>query len=1367
MKKAIIIFALLFTYLLPTIAKSYNFLQLNNNNGLSNNQVEVIFQDSRDFMWFATNSGLNRYDGHNFKIYRDDKKKSNTLSSDKIISIQEDALGNLWFLNRIPKYDLYNLHSEKFTQNTDSVLNSYGLAKKPELIKIFNKTKIYAYYKNGDIFCYDTDSKKNRKIISEPTHKGHIQDMAISEHYIWVIFNNGILERINIENGNIDIKDDYFNKQNFTSTIAQNIVIDNDGDLWVYPGIADKGIAFLNVKNNKWSFLDQESTKILSTNFVRCITEDQNGLFWIGTDHGGINIYDKKQNKVIHTIKNDIYDDSSILQNSIISTFCSKDGTVWVGTYKNGISYYNPNILKFDRNHLFYHFRNQAKTFDCNSFYKDKQGDLWIGTNGEGLIKYNEELDEPIFFRHNPLNQQSLSGDIITSLTIDHRNILWIGTFLGGINAYDGTTFKRYQIDEKNTNSLSSRSVYGIAEDKNNDLWIATLGGGIDRLDNNRVNFTRYESNNKSELRSNYILSLFKDRNSTIYFGSDLGPYVLKNNQIMDAIPKHILNDSLSSIKCNNLISDKRGIIWMATDNGINIFNPKTKTVQLINSKDGLPDEEVVSLIEDDFGNIWAGTRNGLISIECTYISDSLKYNLFYFDDKDGLPSSVCNQNAIYKDSNGKIYVGTTKGYVSFYPNKIKMNNIPPKPRFTDLIIAGQTINPNEKYNNRIILDKSITDLNQITLKYDETNFSITFSALNYIHSEKNRYKYKLEGVDKDWIISPKGQGIASYSNLNPGKYKLKVYASNEDGVWSEQEIELDIIVTPPLWLSWWAYIIYSVIICSIIWIAAKYKLNKQQKEFKQKQTVLEIQKRHEVDELKFKFFTNISHEFKTPITLILAPIEQLIKNEKDADNTKLLTMIRKNAINLLTMVNEILEFRKLDVSKVDLNLTHNDIIAFTKEICNSFTPLANQKGINFTFTSYFESLEVKFDYEKMKTVLTNLISNSFKYTEDGNINVNIGINESIEASENKLLIKVSDTGIGIEKKYQTKIFDRFVRIENNQKNIVNGTGVGLHIANEYIKMHGGDILVESEVDKGATFTIILPIDNTIDTNKLIDSEQQIFLDEVSIENKHAINQTNIPNRANLPILMIVDDNEDLRTFVSDVFSNNYNIITAEDGCEAMNLVMDQLPDIILCDVMMPKMDGYELCKKIREDMRTSHIPIILISAKSSDQNKYLGLDAGADDYIEKPFNIDLLSLKITKIIEKQRKIQQSFHQKIEISPSKIEITSMDEKFVKKAVEVVELNIANADFLVEDLCKEMAMSRVYFYKKILALTGKTPSEFIRFIRLKRAAELLQKSQMFVNEVAYQVGFNDPKYFRKYFKDEFGLTPNEYKKKYIH
>lgn len=1371
------IFLLLFAWniiLYTTLSQTqtYDFSRLDNTDGLSNNQIEVIFKDSRGFMWFATNSGLNRYDGQSFKVYRPDKSDPQSISTDKIISIQEDAFGYLWLYNRILKYEVYSPYTESFMTNTDSILAIYGLPHGPQTIKFCNQKDIYACYAENGIYWYNNKTKEVRHfsqtyektgILSE----GEIAKIDISNKYVWVLFQDGLVERLNKETGMIDYRNTYFRDQAHNSTIVKTIMIDSDDDLWLYPGAADKGAAYLDMKTRQWKFLDKEATGLLSNSFVRCIVEDDNGLFWIGTDHGGINLFDKQKNTTT-VLNNDIYNDNSISQNSIISAFCDNDGIVWVGTYKNGISYYHPNMFKFSKPELFYRFKKDAETFDCNSLYKDKDDNLWIGTNGTGLIKYNERNNKTENFRYKTNDLHSISSDIITSIVSDHNQTIWIGTFLGGINAYDGKSFRRYQIDENNPNSLSSRSVYGMAEDKDCNLWIGTLGGGINKLDASRTTFTRYNTQKDSNLLSDYILSIFRNNKDDIYFCTDRGLNMVDGEELIKPVfSPEVQSDSLSSTICNNTITDRRGLLWIATDNGINVYNPQNNTFSYIDNKNGLLDEEIVSLIEDNNGNIWAGTRNGLVYLECSFASGKLKYTLTYFDTKDGLPSAVCNLNAIFKDKAGQIYIGTTKGYVSFDPDKISFNKMEPKPRFTELLISNQVIRPNVKYKGRVIIERSIMDINEITLKYNETNFTLAFSAMNYIHPEKNQYKYKLEGLDKDWTITKKGMGMVSYSNLNPGTYILYVYASNDDGLWSENPLVMKIIVTPPFWLSWWAYLIYFVLILFLVWLFTKYKLSKQETEFRQAQKILEAQRMLEVDELKFKFFTNISHEFKTPITLILAPLDKLLKKPVNEEQKNLLDIIRRNATNLLDMVNEILEFRKLDLNKAGLNLVKNDIISFIRDICNSFTTLAAQKDIRFTFTSYLDKLVVEFDLDKMNKILVNLISNAFKFTEDGEVNISVGINEDIGSGKKNIVIRIADTGIGIEAKYLNKIFERFFRIDNKQKENPSGTGVGLHLVSEYVKLHGGEITAESEPDKGSVFTVIIPIADNLEINKLNDLKTTNFVEKKSESNiaSESDFRSGLSSKANLPLLLIVDDNDDFRDFITHLFSDSYRVITAEDGVEAFSLVMDQLPDIILCDVMMPKMDGYEFCRKVKGDVRTSHIPVILLTAKSSDENKYSGIEAGADDYIAKPFNIDLLTLKISKIIEKQRKIQQKFKHKIDISPSEIEITPMDETFVKKAVGLVEQNIDNPEFLVEDLCKEMAMSRVYFYKKILALTGKTPSEFIRFIRMKRAAELLEKSQMFVNEIAYKVGFNDPKYFRKYFKDEFGVTPNEYKKQY--
>lgn len=1351
-------------------SQTFDFSHLDNSNGLSNNQVECIFKDSRGFMWFGTNQGLNRYDGLNFKIYKHSRNDPSSIPFDRITNIQEDNEGRLWLQISNISYIIYDFKTEIFTTNIDSLVLKLGLPNYPSIVEIDANKNYYFYYKDQGIYKYNIETKTHTVIKQSKEGQtfspGEITDLKVSNQYIWVLYKNGLIERYNEKTNLTDIRNTFFKDNSQNATIQKSLFIDSDNDIWVYPGVADKGSAYYDTKINKWVFLNKDSEIALSSNFFRCIDQDKNGLIWIGTDHGGLNLFDKSQKKIT-VLRNDIYNSNSISQNSIISIFCDNDGIVWIGTYKKGISYYHPNMFKFKKSPLFYHYKEDSDSFDCNSLYKDDNNNLWIGTNGRGLIKYNEDKQSIETFTHNPNNPNSISADIITSLLEDHSKKLWIGTFLGGLNSFDGKNFTRYLINETDSNSISGKSVYGLAQDQYDNLWIGTLGGGVNKLNKNRTYFTRYTTLNTKGLYSDYILSVYTDLNKNIYLSTDRGISVIssKDNKITPYFTEQIQQDSLSSITINNIFIDSRKLTWVATDNGINIYNPEKNRFTYITTKEGLPSDEVVSLIEDNNNNIWAGTRKGLACIHCEFTNQNLSFSITYFDVKDGLPSSICNQNAIFKDKNGMIYVGSTNGYINFDPNNIAFNEYIPNPRFTELLIANQSVKPNEKYNGRVIIKQSITDLNEITLNYKETNFTLLFSALNYIHPEKNHYKYMLEGLDTDWIEIKNGIGAASYSNLNSGTYKLIIYAGNNDGLWNETPLIMTIIVKPPFWLTWWAFFIYFILFAIALRYFIIYKLNKQKHEFTQAQKIMEADKIHEVDELKFRFFTNISHEFKTPITLILTPLEKLLKEPHTEEQKTLLVIMRKNALNLLNMVNEILDFRKLDLNKMSLRLSTGDIIPMVKDICQSFSALATEKSIRFTFTTYLKELQMDFDSEKINKVLVNLISNAFKYTEEGHIDVSVGITEEMQKDAKKqLCIKVSDTGIGIEDQYLEKIFDRFFRIEQSQKVYQTGAGVGLHLVNEYVKLHNGEISVESTVNKGSTFTVLIPINNL---NYKESTNQNIIYSENSniAETQQPIEEVPSNKESNIPLLLIVDDNEDFREFIKSLFSQSYRIITANDGEEAYQIILDQLPDIILCDVMMPKMDGYELCRKIKDDIRTSHIPVILLTAKSSEENQYSGIEAGADDYISKPFNIDMLTLKISKIIERQKKTQNNFKKKIEVSPSEIEITTMDEKFVKKAISIVEENIGNADFLVEDLCREMAMSRVYFYKKILALTDKAPSEFIRFIRLKRAADLLEKSQMFVNEIAFQVGFNDPKYFRKYFKDEFGVTPNEYKKRF--
>jgi len=1376
MKKSNLLFWL-FIFTANIHAEIFNFARLDNTNGLSNNQIECIFKDSRGFMWFGTNFGLNRYDGNEFKIYKSVKNDTTSLVYNAISGIQEDIDGNLW-ISENPQYVIYNINTERFQRNLSPLLSQMGISFTPSIVEIDQNKNYYFYKQNVGVYKYDIKTQKLSVFLQgkglNALSKGLIVGIHALGDSFWVIHQSGLLERMNEKMHMIDFRNAYIQSISAGASLQKILFVDNSGNPWVYPAIADKGVVTYTMKTGKWTYFGSDKKdfrssqdQYITSDFVRALSQDKQGRIWIATDHGGINIFNSKTQAMI-VLRNDPMNPNSISQNSTISLFSDNTGIMWVGTYKNGISYYHPGIFKFEKSPLFFYQNANLENKDCNTLLEDKNGNLWIGTNGSGLLKYENSSKQFHLFRNQKTDVSTLSSDIVISSMQDSRGDLWFGTFMGGLNKFVGNHFVRYVPEINNPNSIANKSVYGIQEDKSQNLWIATLGGGLDKLDPSRTKFTHYNSANTKSLSSNYILSLYKKDFSVIYLCTSQGVDVLNTvtGKINPVFKSTELRDKLSDLVIYNTIVDKRGFLWIATDNGINIYDPQQKKISYLNMTNGLPSEQVVSLIEDNRGTVWAGTRNGLASI--TYKKDDagndFVYNVISFDENDGLVSSIFNQNAVFKNKQGLIYIGSTKGYTVFDPKTIRFNQTAPVPRFTSLLISNEEIVPGKKFRGNVILEKSITDIDKLELKYTENNFTLKFSALSYIHPEKNKYRYMLKGFDDKWYELKSGDGQVTYSNLNQGSYQLIIYASNNDNVWSKDPLTLEIVIKPPFWLSWWAFLFYIILTMTIVWYIVNFNLRKQQLQFESERKMQEAKQMHEIDEMKFRFFTNVSHEFRTPLTLILSPVEKLLKSAKSEEERSLLEIVHRNAGNLLDLVNQLLDFRKLDVQKDTLHLSVGDVVSFIKEVCYSFTEMANQKEINFSFSTSVSELRMEFDPEKLRKVVYNLLSNAFKFTDQkGKIDVAISMVQQMNTDEKTLKVVVSDTGCGIPADAVDRIFERFYRVENKENGHRTGTGVGLHIVSEYVKLHKGHIHVESKLDEGSVFTLTFPVKEFYQ-EEIIASTHSDQLTTESTEEPVAT-ENNDQSKTKLPLMLVVDDNADFRKFISSLFTANYRIIEAGDGEQALKIILSKMPDLIISDLMMPKMDGYELCRKVKQDIRISHIPIILLTAKAGDENKYRGLEAGAEDYIAKPFNMEMLSLKVSRIIERQQKLQEQFRKKVDINPSEIEITSMDEKFVKKAVSLVEDNIDNTDFLVEDLCREMGMSRVYFYKKILSLTDKTPSEFIRFIRLKRAADLLEKSQMYVNEVAYQVGFNDPKYFRKYFKEEFGMSPNDYKKKF--
>ena len=1345
----------------------YKFSKIDISNGLSNNRINAIFKDSRGFMWFGTMSGLNRYDGYSLKIFRHNPSDTTSINDSYILKIEEDNQGKLWVRTR-SGYCVYDPENEIF---------SHSDALQIKLMHDFGATFVTSVYKDNkqnfwlvdrNVGLFKIDKEQHLSLINKAENKSFlgITDLiSDSKGNLWFINQYGVISCIETKTNKILYTNKYLNQLFIGVPLEYTIYVDRDDELWITAISDAKGIFWLVPKTNSFQhFTNDSKNGRLNTNIVNTIVQANDGNIWIGTDHGGLNILNKK-NLAVQYLLNIPDDPKSLNQNSINSIYKDNTGIIWMGTFKKGINYYHENIFKF---RLYRHLPSDINSLefdDIDCFAEDKLGNIWIGTNGGGLVYFNRSLNSFKTFKHNVANSNSISSNIIIKLFIDSENKLWIGTFYGGLDCYDGQTFKHFKYDAKNPTSLSNNIIWDIFEDSGKKLWIGTLGGGLDLFDRKNKEFSHYKTNAFNSVQSNYILALDEDKDKNLWIGTSDGVDVLdhKTGRFLHYSQNESSNSGLSNGNIIYIKVDTRDFIWIGTREGVNVFDKSKNKFIVFRKTDGLPDNTINTILEDKYHNMWIGTPKGLCNIKVSKnAKNEYKFEFVNYDESDGLQGNEFNEHAALCTRNKELIFGGTNGFNLFTPEEIKKNEILPKLVFTDFQIFNKSIKVNEKVNNKIILSKSITESPAITLKFSDNVFSIEFAALSYIHPEKCQYKYILEGFNKEWLLTSADQRKATYTNLDPGEYTFKVKASNNDGLIGPQEASLKIIVQPPFWRTPLAYIIYILMLGGALLVFMRIITERERINFKVEQARDEAERKQQLDLLKIKFFTNVSHEFRTPLTLILTPIEKLIKSATNSDQAKQMQMIQRNAKRLLNLVNELLEFRKIEVQELVLNLTRSEINSFVKDIFQSFTDLSDNKNIQFTYSSSINELNIYFDTTKLERILFNLLSNAFKFTPNGgSIKVELNIktipNQDIT---NWIEIKVTDTGIGIAANKHEKIFERFFQNDLPGNMLNQGSGIGLSLAKEFTKLHGGTISVESETGKGSCFTVLLPV------NEKITESDEAYKSNLYISSTSAEYSANSEEDGVLlsskPLVLIVEDNDDFRFYLKDNLQKHYKIIEAENGSKGWLLAINKTPDLIVSDVMMPEMDGIELCKKIKTDMRTSHIPVILLTARASEEQKIQGYETGADEYIIKPFNYEILEIRINNLIKQRNKLQKNFQKQIEINPSEIVVTSLDEKLMQKALDLVEKNIGNPDFSVEELSKELGMSRAHLYNKLISLTGKSPIEFIRILRLKRAAQLLAKSQMSVSEIAFNVGFNNPKYFSQYFKAEFNVLPSEFK-----
>ena len=1341
-RKSLLLLALLFTSWIVS-AQSYLFKHLEVSDGLSNNSVNTIYKDRDGFMWFGTTAGLNRYDGYTFKVYQHAEDELGSLPDNYITDIVEMPDGRFW-INTARGYVLFDKERDCFITDVTGFmknLESWGV---PEQVFVDREGNTWLSVAGEGCYRYKEGGK--RLFFSYTEHslpEYGVTQMAECSDGILLIYNTGLLVCLDRSTLAVKWQSDEIKKYiPEGKKIELSLFVDRDNCIWAYSLM---GIWVYDCGTKSWR---TDLTGIWSSRpdvIIHTVAQDIEGRIWVGKDYDGIDVLEKETGKVTSLVAHDD-NGRSLPHNTIYDLYADRDGIMWVGTYKKGVSYYSESIFKF----------NMYEWGDITCIEQADENKLWLGTNDHGILLWNRFTGKAEPFWRDAEGQ--LPNPVVSMLKSKDGK-LWVGTFNGGLYCMNGSQVRSYK--EGVGNALASNNVWALVEDDKGRIWIASLGGGLQCLEPSSGTFETYTSNNSALLENN-VTSLCWGDDNTLFFGTanqGVGMMDMRTREI-----KKVQGQSgsmkMSNDAVNHVYKDSRGLIWIATREGLNVYDVRRHLFLDLSPVAEAKGSFIAAITEDQERNMWVSTSRKVIRVTVasdgkgSYLFDSRAYN-----SEDGLQNCDFNQRSIKTLHNGIIAIGGLYGVNIFAPDHIRYNKMLPNVMFTGLSLFDEAVKVGQSYGGRVLIEKELNDVENVEFDYKQNIFSASFASDNYNLPEKTQYMYKLEGFNNDWLTLPLGVHNVTFTNLAPGKYVLRVKAINSDGYVGMKEATLGIVVNPPFWMSWWAYLLYTIGLVVVFFLARYRMLKREREKFHLQQIENEVAKNEEINNMKFRFFTNVSHELRTPLTLIISPLEGMLKETTDELQSTRLQLMYRNAQRLLHLVNQLLDFRKGEMSTHQLSLSEGDIISYVHSVCNSFLLMADKKHIQFSFFSGIDTFSMAFDADKVGKIVMNLLSNAFKFTpEGGRVTVMI---EHVAGTPDMLEIKIADTGIGISDVDKEHIFERFYQADHKGVEETTGNGIGLSLVRDFVTLHEGEVKVFDNIGTGSVFVIQFPVKH-VETQVQLPPETGISIGEE--EDKEIKEETREETeRKDFPLLLIVDDNEDFRIFMRYSLELRYRVKLAVNGNEAWEMMQEELPDLVISDVMMPQMDGNELCRLIKQDKRTAYIPVILLTARQNTEAKLEGLQTGADDYVTKPFNMTILVLRIRKLIELSRyhRVTQGM---IDPAPSEIVITSLDEKLIEKAIKYVEDNMSRTELSVEELSRELGMSRVHLYKKLLQITGKTPIEFIRVIRLKRAAQLLRESQLHVSEVAFEVGFNNPKYFSRYFKDEFGVLPSVYQEK---
>lgn len=1326
---------LLFSITLMVVAgeqKLYHFSQISSREGLSHSTVLSIVQDKNDIMWFATFDGLNRYDGYTFRVYRNERNNPNSLMHDVLRTIFVDSDGNVWVGNRGGL--------SRYVEQRDNFMNYVCSTDDEKVVQVnalveFDATHLLVGTEAGLLFF---DKKKEVFVPFEQlsTIKSPIQSLARQGNLILIGTTQGLLVY------NTSRKTLGPVHTAFDGLTIQSVLPQSESRIWV--GTEGGGLFRLNMLTGEVINFrhDPKNKNSLSSNYVRSLAFDAQFHLWIGT-FNALSILANGEDTFTN-LYHDPTRESSISQNSIRSIYMDTQGGMWLGSFYGGINYYHPLKNKFD------HLQQNPYTRSLNDkviscMVEDADGRIWIGTNDRGINIYNPKSESFDYITHE--NQPALeSNNIKTFLLSNDRTSVYAGAHAGGLVKINKRTnaVQRIAIHHK-----SLADVYALTYDAEGAIWIGTLTG-LYRMDEKTSLTTEIDI---IAMGSDQVFFLKNDSKGRMWIGGEKSLGVIESpGGKVRVFQSGDYNGTVVNSTVNCIFEDSRKRIWIGTRGGLNLYN-EDGNFQLYSKEDGLPGNMVYGILEDSFGRLWISTNVGL----SVFNPESGVFR--NYAEADGLEFRQFNMYSYCQSRSGLMYFGGINGITRFYPELLIDNPHTPRARISRILVQNREVHPLDETG---VLSDHILNTRKITLKANQQGLTIEFFVPNYLAGQHNTFAYQLEGMDKDWIVSNDTRQV-TYTNLSPGNYTFRVKAANNDGKWNEEFSELEIRVLPPWWRSWWAILLFTVVALVVGWYVMRFLNQRRAMNEQLEKERQEKEKIEEMNQMKTRFFINISHEFRTPLTLIVSPLQELMERATDKWQRSQLAHIHKNTNKMLHLVNQLMDYRRAELGFFELKVHPVDVRRQVADIAGLFEKSAKRNRIHFTTEDLTKEKEMLADTNYLELILTNLLSNAFKFTPEGG-KITVRIEEDLD----HLILEVQDSGCGIPEDKLKLIFDRFYQVNIDHM----GTGIGLSLVKRLVDLHHGRIEVKSQPGEGSVFTVYIPQNTEAyhadelaaqpaarDEKKTSPAVLDFVVDnEISNERPVAEDSSQKSDT-----LLIVEDNKEVTDYLSGKLSAHYRVLTAGNGVEALELLKEEEVDMVLTDVMMPEMDGIKLCRAIKQNIKTCHIPVIVLSARTNTEDQLEGLEVGADDYVPKPFTYSVLKMKIQNMLKARHRSQEYYAKSQEVEPEKITFNAMDEELLRKALAIVHKNLDNSEFSTDIFCSEMGMSRSNLHLKLKAITGESTIDFIRKVRFNEACKLLLDGRYNVAEVSTMVGFNTPSYFATSFRKYYGCLPTEYVK----